>query len=257
LFEAEGLPSLLSAIRIGADRLKTPFKVETPAGDLTILTKTIRETKGTAPKYTIEVDYPLLEGADEEGAKEINVSLQGFVLNRIHRFRGSAFSGSAESRIAYENILDVDYDVLLLTSQFLSLRFSIYDYYGGAAHGMTRTRTFNYQLQPPRFIELCALFKTDMDYLEIVSAYCVNDLIKQAVMKGDEPDNLFLDGALPKEENFRAFNITAHSLIITFEPYQVDCYAAGTKHVEIPYTVIRDHLNHDGILHPLLDSIDV
>jgi hypothetical protein len=245
LFEDEGLTSLLEAVRIGVKRQRVPLKVETPSGDLTAVTKTIRETEGGKPKYVIEIDYPQVQGLEEAKAEEINLSLQGFVLNRIHRFKGGATSFSLRDAGEHSSELYIDYDVPLLTSRLLSLRFSIYEYYAGAAHGMTYTRTFNYEFGSPLLIDLGHLFKTHADYLKIVSDHCVQELRAQAAANGDEPDNLFLDGASAEWKNFRAFNITDRSLSITFEPYQVDCYAAGTKHVEVPYAAIQKHLDGD------------
>jgi hypothetical protein len=254
LFEERGLSSLLEAIWVGVKRQRVPLKVDAPSGDLTVVTKSICETEQGQPKYVIEVDYPLVHGLEGTKSEEINLSLQGFVLNRIHRFRGHIGSSPSGPTAEYANELSIDYDVPMLTSQFLSLRFSIYEYYAGAAHGMTYTRTFNYQLGSPRLIDLSDLFNADVDYLEIVSAYCLRVLRTQAIVNGDEPDNLFLDGASAKWENFRAFNVTDSSLIVTFEPYQVDCYAAGTKHVEIPYAAIQDHLNNDVMARLLLHT---
>jgi hypothetical protein len=247
LFTEEGLSSLLEAIRIGVKRQRAPLIVETPTGDMTVVTKTIRETEGSKPKYAIEIDYPEVQGLEGSKGEEINLSLKGFILNRIHRFKGSATTFSLRDAGGYSSDLTIDYDVPLLTGQLLSLRFSIYEYYAGAAHGMTYTRTFNYELGSPLLIDVCDLFKTHANYLEIVSAYCLQALRAQSIANGDEPDNLFLDGTSPRWENFRAFNITDRSLIITFEPYQVDCYAAGTKHIEIPYTAIQEHLNNEII----------
>jgi hypothetical protein len=254
LFSEAGLSSLLTAIYTGTERLNIPIKKESPSGKLTILTRKIRGINEAPPKLTIEIDYPFLEGLDGQGSQEINQSLYGFILNRIHRFKG----GSIERLGAeYVSELNIKFDVPLLTHHFMSLRFSIYEYYLGDAHGMTYTQAFNYYLPYPALIHLRDLFKTDADYLEIISAYCINALRHQAAANGDEPANLFLDGASPKEDNFKAFNLTDHSLIITFEPYQIDCYAAGTKHVEIPYSAIWSHLRHGGILFALLQTLDV
>lgn len=252
LFDEGGLSLLLKTVRAGAERLNIPLKAEAPSGDITLVTKTLHETKGEIPKYAIEIEYPLIEGLEEKQSEEINVSLLGFLLNRIHRFKGMAINGPGDRSSEYGSELSIYYDVSLLTTQFLSLRFTIYEYYVGAAHGMTYIRTFNYHLHSPSLVDLSELFKTHSDYLGVISEHCVADLRRQTLMRGDEPDALFLDGASPRGDNFKAFNITNHSLMLTFEPYQVDCYAAGTKHVEIPYAAIQNHLNQDGILRSLL-----
>lgn len=39
-------------------------------------------------------------------------------------------------------------------------------------------------------------------------------------------------------ENFRSIAIDHHGLIVTFDAYQVDCYAAGPQVIHIPKTKI-------------------
>ena len=55
-------------------------------------------------------------------------------------------------------------------------------------------------------------------------------------------------GAAPKPENFQAWAITRHGLLIVFQEYQVGPYAAGAQTVLIPYASLAARLDPAGPL---------
>ena len=52
-----------------------------------------------------------------------------------------------------------------------------------------------------------------------------------------------MSGAGPEEKNFSSFNVTDKGLLITFDEYQIDCYAAGPSEVFVPYSVFTENIN--------------
>jgi hypothetical protein len=75
-----------------------------------------------------------------------------------------------------------------------------------------------------------------VDYLEHLSR-----LSRAALLSDSGRDEQWvLSGTEPKRESFCAFNIGVAGLLITFDEYQVDCYAAGPQVIEIPASAIAD-----------------
>jgi len=96
-------------------------------------------------------------------------------------------------------------------------------------------------------IALADLFIARSKYLNVISTYCQKELKERA----KKPDAMFLDdligsGAGPQADNYRAWSITKKGLWITFDPYQVEAYAAGPQTVLVPYSALKDLIKPDG-----------
>jgi hypothetical protein len=52
-----------------------------------------------------------------------------------------------------------------------------------------------------------------------------------------------LRGTAPNLKHFRAFNVTKKGIVLTFDEYQVDCFAAGPQIVEISAVELKPLLN--------------
>jgi len=105
----------------------------------------------------------------------------------------------------------------------------------------------NYDVKSGKKLALADLFKDKSKYLGVIAAYCQKDLKERA----KKPDAMVLpemieSGAGPKADNYRAWNITKKGLWITFDPYQVAAYVAGTQYVLVPYSVLKDIIKPDG-----------
>ena len=61
-------------------------------------------------------------------------------------------------------------------------------------------------------------------------------------------DEWITKGAGADKDNFSNWNLTKKGLLITFEPYQVAAYAAGSQTVIIPYDKLKSVLKKDGIV---------
>jgi hypothetical protein len=260
LYESTGWILLHKAIREGLERLGKPYETLSTSGLLKLTNQKIFERKDIDPKYIIDIEFPKIEGLNERSDREINAILEGFFVNHVHRFRGD-FSGTTvdEWLSRFTSELTAVYEVSLLSDELMSLKFDFSEYGAGAAHSNQWSVSFNYQLHPTIPIELYQLFRPEMatNHLNIISQYCFAELKKQAqaedFLEGDEVDTWICeDGIAPKPENFAIFNITKTSLIFTFIPYQVGPYAWGTRLVEIPFAAIKDYLDRNGILNPLL-----
>ena len=50
-----------------------------------------------------------------------------------------------------------------------------------------------------------------------------------------DPDHV-TRGTQPSTTNFNAFNLTPRGVLVTFDEYQVGCYAEGPSEILVPYS---------------------
>ena len=136
--------------------------------------------------------------------------------------------------------LQADYAVEYYNGNILSLLFTDYAFTGGA-HGSTISSTYNYDLVNNKEINLSDIFKPGSDYLKFLSDYCFEDIKRQNSLMGmDSMEDMIKPGVDPSvPENFARFVLTADSLIIIFDQYQVGPGAAGSYHVRIGYEKLK------------------
>ncbi len=164
--------------------------------------------------------------------------------------KNSLFDGS---------LISNNYEITLLKDPLLSIRFDFYENSAGTVHGTYRTEVFNLKGSPNdsrgEFIELKDIFKSDTDYLAVLSEISQNKIAEK--FRENESWNYYDDdwvkeGTSPESGNLDKFNLSEDALIITFDPYEVACYAAGKQVVEIPYEELEEYLNYDGIIKDLI-----
>jgi hypothetical protein len=101
------------------------------------------------------------------------------------------------------------------------------------------------------------LFKHSSGYLDVLSAYCIEDLHKQQPRRWDNSeeraetlkhgrDEWILRGAAPEYRNYKRISLSRNGMMVHFDPYQVDCYAAGKYEVFIPAYELKSVIQ-DGI----------
>ncbi|MFC1514934.1 DUF3298 domain-containing protein [Candidatus Omnitrophota bacterium] len=187
--------------------------------------------------YVVDVKYPKITDTrlPPETRQKAN--------DEIEKFVHSIFDSDLETFIANEPMWEkeglekiagrdsdfIEFEVVYLDTDRISIYFDKYSYGIGAAHGLTHLYGFNYDLKNLKTIKLEDIFEPEADYLKQISDYCFADLDKRL----DPP--WFSEGVVPDTENFKDFAISKDSLIIYFSDYQVACYAAGTQKVEIPF----------------------
>jgi hypothetical protein len=192
--------------------------------------------------YTIEVVYPRLTG-DDAVSQEFNQSSKDLVEHVIEYFKKDLedMGELPPDMVSHESWLQIDYEITYAEQDLISVLFGISIYYAGAAHPGHFTEALNFDLVDGTIAGLSEQFKPGTDYLLFLSDYCLEDLQKQGVLEWD-------DGALPKPENYRVWNISADGMVITFDPYTVAPYAAGMQKVVIPFEKMVEVLNPEGLL---------
>ncbi|MEP6706273.1 MAG: DUF3298 domain-containing protein [Pyrinomonadaceae bacterium] len=220
-----------------------------------VVTKQIKASDNKL-KYDIEAQYPQISGSTEARITRFNSLTKSLVLKKISEFKKDMAERAAEddqppSDSDMRSDLGIGYDIALANDDLVSVGFDIGGYSRGAAHPSSFTETINYDLKNGKTLKLADLFKPSSSYLKIISAYCINDLKKQAKAQG--PDSLLINdgiqnGAAAKAENYKSWTITRKGMAITFDAYQVAPYAAGPQFVLVPYSALQDTINPDGPL---------
>lgn len=215
------------------------------AQNYTIENKEIKKKAKTPKQYEIEISYPQIKGLN-------NASQDGF--NKLMTARMTAEKDSfvvwmkdwevTNHQPDMGSYYDVNDTALYMDSKVISVICYVDTYFEGAAHPSNWSFSINYDLGKNKEIKLADLFSGD--YVKFFSEYCIKDITKQKkenyAPELKEPDEFTLDGAGPKEENFKVFNFTKEGFLITFPTYQVGAYVEGPSEVLIPYSLLKDYV---------------
>ncbi|MBU1038750.1 RsiV family protein [Patescibacteria group bacterium] len=218
-----------------------------PGQNLSYVTKTIEE--GTdQTSYYVKVAYPFFT-AEEVDSTILNELAYQAAVKQITTFKQelSDWDGARVSpEDFYSSSLNVDYDLKQATTILVSWRFNISNYLTGAAHPNSFSETVNYSVKDKKIIELADLFKSQTNYLEILSSLAILNLASQPDLKDDDGLSLTLikQGAAPTLANFSKFTIQPVGLELYFDPYQVAAYAAGLRTVIIPWIELEGVLSN-------------
>lgn len=196
-------------------------------------------------RYTIKAKYPQAIGARDERLVKLNQDLKSFIEGEVNAFKKD-FQAPEQRTFSMGSSFDSGYAVTLASNDLVSIAFYIDTYFEGAAHGNHNTLVFNYDLSTGKMLKLSDLFKPNSNYLDVISNYAIKALKKEL---GPDPDSDWIqNGAGPKEENYKSWNISRKGLEVTFDAYQVASYAEGPHEVIIPYSVLKNVIDPAGPL---------
>jgi len=212
-----------------------------------IVPKVIRENNKES-KYSVEAEYPQIEG--DARFDKFNAAARGLVTKDVAAFKTAETATVEEEADLPEGTqtssLNVGYLIRLATDDLISVEFTEWQYERGAAHGNTITAVLNYDVKNGKRIELADLFNPKSNYLSVISGYATKDLKEQSKNNDMLMEDQIQDGAAARADNYRAWTITRKGLWITFDPYQVAAYAAGSQHVLVPYSALKPLVKPDG-----------
>ena len=206
-------------------------------------TEIIRERWDEYPPYDAQLEFPIFVRSTTD-LDDLNVLERSDTLRRLSELRSLRLVLTPTDHGPLSKLpsqLTASYEVSCYTAEIVSIRYSVFHYGAGGAHPNHITAVTNVQLGPMFPLILANLFRADSAFLKALSDYCVAHL---AEAKGlVQPSDWILRGAGPDLKNFSKFNITPTGLLITFDEYQVDCYAAGGSQVQIAKDVLTEYLN--------------
>lgn len=218
----------------------TPTSTPIPLSkQVSLVSQASNETNQTPP-FTITAETPQLAGSDDPRVTTFNQRLDDLVSKEVDVWRQSFLQNTAPV-MNNGSTLNVKYTLLSQIDDLWSFKFDFAFYSDGAAHPGLNSITLNYDLSQGKELALADLFLPNTDYLGAISKYCIAELSKQPFF-----DSPFAEGAQPKPENYRNWNITPDGLMITFDEYQVAPYAAGPQTITVPYSELNSLINRQG-----------
>jgi hypothetical protein len=220
------------------------------ADDIKIVTKEIRDSS-VQLRYHTSAKYPQLDGMkDESLQKKINQEIYETMKKGVDEFKKDMSEWDVKDIPAeFNSEIEYTFTSYTLTDEIFSFAFEIYSYYAGAAHPNHWSKSMNFDLKKGEVITFKDLFNPKIKYLEKISSYCIENLKSQAKFNEYEFfDDMLLDGAGPKDSNFINYNILQKGLQVTFDPYQIAPYVVGTQYVIIPYRMLYEIIDQDGVL---------
>jgi len=220
-----------------------PTSTLVPLYQQVTLTSVASETDNKAPDYKLTLQTPTLTGSDDPRVKAFNDQAAAVIQQAVDDFKNNVNSMPSVP-VSNGSSLDVQYKLLSQPRNILSIKFEMMGYVNGAAHPYHLNPTLNFDLESGKELSLADLFLPNSDYLSPISKYCVAQLNTRDIGFTDT----FTQGADPKPDNYKNWNITADGLLITFDEYQVAAYAVGPQTVVIPYSELKSLINPQGAL---------
>lgn len=135
-----------------------------------------------------------------------------------------------------------DYRVVRRDEYIISVKYEIYRYYTGAAHGGVTTRVQNFLLKPFSPLTLEVLLG-DSDRLPMLADFLRGKLEK----RGLYDTNWLGTGTEAKIENFERFNIENYGIRFTFDEYQIDSFSAGKQELSVSFDELASVCDPDII----------
>jgi len=248
LFSTQGLDALIDTIlqeqsrsvrarvHLGADASSSPL-------DIRISELTFRDAAKARSSYEANAFYPEISyGADPQNA--LNAIIKGTVFSQLGAFLNASnrisgppgLDGPEEAPASWTNEFDLRYSIKLITRDVVSVEFSIVTYYAGAAHSNLHTKTLNFLQPGPAAVSFCELIGNQEEAVRKISKYCIESLYRQRghSIADAQRDEWLESGAGPEAKNFEKYTLGSDGITIKFDPYQVDCYAAGPQIVILP-----------------------
>jgi hypothetical protein len=172
------------------------------------------------PEYSIDIEYPQTGFASDERVRYIAETAARELRDYAEQFPPGELSPGPYS-------LTSSIPSIYVSPEFVSIRFVLHSYTGGA-HGGSVIHGFNNH-------------RDDGAEVSLEDALSLVGLSLEAVANGVNEElttrlgsSFFEDGALPVPENYETFVIDGDNVTFIFQEYQVGPYAVGPQEVAFP-----------------------
>ena len=201
---------------------------------------------GGAGVIEVFIRWLRIEGPRE--APKVNGRLRGLVQADAVAFLGDVVDAVEQNGYACRASFDgrcmwlqQEYQVMLVTEDYLSVRNTLRRFMPGAVGDASEIRAETFDLSTGRPIAIGDLFDPATDWVPALSAAAIERL-------GNEPwtDDRRFTGAGPQAANFTRFNLTAGGLVLSFPPLTVGGSGTNTLSVTVPYRTLDGYWAPDG-----------
>ena len=161
----------------------------------------------------------------------------------------------------WSEVLHIDYDVIEITEEIVSILFSFYTYSSGAAHGYTEPYSLNYLLYdcskidiPTDILDLSTTENQLRVTQEMKLQLCAPDVSVDECL-GSDPLITVEDDELFTSSFSGVLNISSLGLYYQYAPYGASSYAEGMELILLPWHQLQDVLIRTGKFASLLYSL--
>ncbi len=215
------------------------------------------DTMEALPGY--DVRYRLIHLSSKEFPRvgEITDIIRGELQQGASECRKVLFNQSpdhhnfGEDRYRRQNSWEADCGAPNIQGRMLSISYSLYWYYAGAAHPNSGFQTFNFSLNPlVRFESLSEMFSNEEEALVLIQRECRKQLLAINFAEEEEGDPVTLDEEWVKSgtaewEQFSHFLFSENGIEFLFQPYEVAAYVFGPQSASVGYERIAPLLRSE------------
>lgn len=179
----------------------------------------------------VTIDYPVVKGMESPSIQHIINRTIVSLVDRIMREQGYYKNQKVEMLGWYE----------IKTNErgILSLVIGNYAFTFPSAHGLTIVKGLTFDLKSGEEIELKSLFKSDADYVKVLS-----DIVAQQI----KDRNIALLGEFKGIAPEQDFYLADKSLVLFFQLYEITPYYMGLQYFPISVYQIQDIIDEEGAL---------
>lgn len=180
--------------------------------------------KDTTNHFEIDLNYPVIDG---ELDSEAIVSINNTILEEFYQFVDQESFISAHQNLP-ENFrtsesewfgyLTNSYSIHQADS-FLFISFSIYQYYLGAAHGFSTSKSLKFNINNGAELELASFIKTDSNSLKLLQNQ-INKNLPDSVCWGLQSDSSIIPA-------ISDFYFIADTIVFSIDDYELCPFAFG------------------------------
>lgn len=230
------------------------LKVQWDKGNNLVILSDLNENKLTINTVQISsenaalktmVQYPVIEGLEYKQIQdELNLLFKKIADAAVQEGKENAdllapyvsknpnMPGQCETYLNYQ----IKYN----RNNYLSLIFQNYQYAGGA-HGNTVQSGYTFSLENGRKYTLKDLFKSESDYITILS-----DTVKEQLVKRELTEALFRPFERISED--QGCYLSNNGLVVYFQQYEILPYASGIQEFTADYNLLTDLLKEPEII---------
>lgn len=257
------------------------FTTASTTGDIIVTTeRTVEETES----YHIEKSLPAVSGSVSPLVlAKINSTLRKATDLIVKDFKDEV-KDIPQVQLPENNKDQSKHNLALSTmktntvnNRYFTVRLADYSYISGAAHPLTSTLSYNFDLKSGELLDLDKIFDGGQNYLGTISSFA-KDKLKTQLAKSTAPDTgviprtdlgdsdigeseainpnsdsdgmndafntvFFEEGANPREGNYSVYFVEKEGIRFVFGQYQVAPYVYGEQEVLLTYEEIKEILN--------------
>jgi hypothetical protein len=199
------------------------------------------------PLFTVTSQTPQLTGSDDPRVQTFNQRLDAIIKKELKSFSDEFLLYSAKP-LPKGSSLEGTYTLTAQYNNIWSFQLHFLFYYDNASQPGLYNIPINYDLEQGKELVLDDLFMPNSNYLEVISDYCVAELVKRGLNYGS-----IYGATYPIPYNYSDnWNITPEGLMITFNQTEVAPREAGPQTVIVPHSELKTVITPMGPLGSLI-----